>query len=436
MSVQVEKLEKNMAKLTIEVPAERLNKALNEAYLKTRGRIAVPGFRKGKAPRKVIERLYGAAAFYDDAANLIVPEAYEEAVKECGEEIVSRPAIDITQMEEGKPFIFTAEVAVKPEVTLGQYKGIEVETEPVEVTDEEAEQEVRSEQEKQGRDEAVTDRPVQNGDRITLDFDGSVDGVPFEGGKADDYPLTIGSGSFIPGFEEQLIGMQIGEEKDVVVTFPEQYQEASLAGKEAVFKCTVKGIRERQLPQLDDEFAQDAGYDNMDEMRESLRGKLLERKQKAADSAKEDAVITKIIENAQMDIPEAMIDWQVEQMLDDFRARVEQQGMKLEQYLSYLGTDRSGMAQQMRPQALRRIQSSLVLEAVSKAEAIEISQEKIDEELAKMAESYQMEVDKLKEMMGETELEQMKSDMAVQQAVELVRDSAVEVPKKQEEAAE
>ena len=428
MSVQLEKLANNMAKLTIEVSPERFEAAIEEVYKRNRSRIVVPGFRKGRAPRKMIEHAYGAGIFFEDAANLLIPEAYDEAVRECGETIVSRPSIDIVQIEAGKPFIFTAEAALKPEVELGEYKGLTVEVPKVSVTDEDVQKELDTQREKNSRMVDVTDRAVEQGDLIKLNFDGSVDGVPFEGGKAEDYPLTIGSGSFIPGFEEQLIGTAIGEEKDVTVTFPEDYHAEELKGKEAVFKCKVNSIQKKELPEADDEFAQDVSeFDTLEEYKEDIRRNLTESREADAKRMKETAVVEKIVENASMDIPEGMIDEQVSRMVEDFRRRVESQGMAMEQYLQYTGMDVTKLTESMRPEALKRIQNSLVLEAVAKAENIEISDERVDEEIAKMAEQYKMEADKLKEMMGEYEIAQMKEDLAVQAAVDFVRDSAVEV---------
>ena len=428
MSVQVEKLEKNMAKLTIEVPAEDFEAAIEKAYQKAKGKITVPGFRKGKAPRKMIEKLYGVGVFYEDAANIVIPEAYGKAAEECGEEIVSRPSVDITQIEAGKPFVFTAEVALKPEVTLGQYKGIEVEKKEIEVSEEEIQAAVDKERESNSRTIDVDDRAVEKGDMIKLDFDGSVDGVPFEGGKAQDYPLTIGSGSFIPGFEDQLIGAKIGEELDVNVTFPEDYQAENLKGKAAVFKCKVNEIKVKELPEADDEFAQDVSeFDTLAEYKEDIKNKLMAQKEADAKRAKENTVVEKIVENATMEIPDAMIDEQVRRMADDFTRRIESQGISVEQYMQFTGMDAEKMLEQMRPEAVKRIQNSLVLEAVAKAENIQISDEKLDEEIAKMAESYKMEADKLKELMGDYEKEQMKNDLAIRAAVELITEAAVEV---------
>ena len=427
MSLQVEKLEKNMAKLTIEASAEDFEKAIQKVYLKARGKINIPGFRKGKAPRKLIEKMYGTGVFYEDAANDLIPTAYAEALKDCDLEIVSRPEINVTQIEAGKPFIFTAEVAVKPEVTLGEYKGVEVEKSDVEVTEEDINKEVDKERENNSRTIDVDDRAVENGDIIKLDFDGSVDGVPFAGGKAENYTLTIGSGSFIPGFEDQLIGTKIGEDKDVTVTFPEDYHEKSLAGKEAVFKCKVNAISVKELPEADDEFASEVSeFETLAEYKEDIKKKLTEKKEKAARAKKEAQAIEKAVENATMEIPDAMIDTQVQSMMEDFARRMQSQGLSLEQYFQFTGMDVKKMHDQMKPEALKRIQNSLVLEAVAKAENIEISDEKVDEEIAKMAEAYKMEVEKLKDLIGESEKDQMKKDLAVQAAADLIADAAKE----------
>ena len=427
MSLQVEKLEKNMAKLTIEASAEDFEKAIQKVYLKARGRINIPGFRKGKAPRKLIEKMYGTGVFYEDAANDLIPTAYAEALKDCDLEIVSRPEINVTQIESGKPFIFTAEVAVKPEVTLGEYKGVEVEKSDVEVTDEDINKEVDKERENNSRTIDVDDRAVENGDIIKLDFDGSVDGVPFEGGKAENYTLTIGSGSFIPGFEDQLIGTKIGEDKDVTVTFPEDYHEKSLAGKEAVFKCKVNAITVKELPDADDEFASEVSeFETLAEYKEDIKKKLTEKKEKEARAKKEAQAVEKAVENATMEIPDAMIDTQVQSMMEDFARRMQSQGLSLEQYFQFTGMDAKKMHDQMKPEALKRIQNSLVLEAVAKAENIEISDEKVDEEIAKMAEAYKMEVEKLKGIIGDSERDQMKKDLAVQAAADLIADAAKE----------
>ena len=427
MSLQVEKLEKNMAKLTIEASAEDFEKAIQKVYLKARGRINILGFRKGKAPRKLIEKMYGTGVFYEDAANDLIPTAYAEALKDCDLEIVSRPEINVTQIESGKPFIFTAEVAVKPEVTLGEYKGVEVEKSNVEVTDEDINKEVDKERENNSRTIDVDDRAVESGDIIKLDFDGSVDGVPFAGGKAENYTLTIGSGSFIPGFEDQLIDTKIGEDKDVTVTFPEDYHEKSLAGKEAVFKCKVNAITVKELPDADDEFASEVSeFETLAEYKEDIKKKLTEKKEKEARAKKEAQAVEKAVENATMEIPDAMIDTQVQSMMEDFARRMQSQGLSLEQYFQFTGMDAKKMHDQMKPEALKRIQNSLVLEAVAKAENIEISDEKVDEEIAKMAEAYKMEVEKLKGIIGDSERDQMKKDLAVQAAADLIADAAKE----------
>lgn len=430
MSVQVEKLEKNMAKLTIEVSAEDFEAALEKAYQKNKGKIALPGFRKGKAPRKMIEKMYGVGVFYEDAANGIIPEAYAKAADECGEDIVSQPDINVTQIEKGKPFIFTAEVALKPAVTLGEYKGVEVEKTEVAVSEEEVDKEVDRERESNARELDIDDRAVENGDKIKLNFEGFVDGVPFEGGKGEDYPLTIGSGSFIPGFEEQLVGANIGEEVEVNVTFPEDYHAEDLKGKPAVFKCTVNEIKVKELPAADDEFAKDVSeFDTLAEYRDDIRAKLLDRKTQDAKREKENKVVAKAVENATMEIPDAMIDEQVRRMADDFTRRIESQGISVEQYMQFTGMTADKMLEQMRPEALKRIQNSLVLEAIAKAEDIQISDERLDEEIGKMAEQYKMETEKLKELMGDYEKEQMKNDLAIQAAVELITDAAKEVGK-------
>ena len=433
MSVTVEKLEKNMAKLTIEVSADELEKAIQAAYLKQKNRINIPGFRKGKAPRAMIEKMYGAGIFYEDAANALIPNAYSEALAECEETIVSQPSIDVVQLEKGKPFIFTAEVALKPEVTLGEYKGLEVPKSELEVTEEEVAGELRKEQESNSRTIDVDDRAVADGDKVTLDFEGFVDGEAFDGGKGTDYPLTIGSGAFIPGFEEQLVGAEIGKETEVNVTFPENYQAENLAGKPAVFKCTVKKIEVKELPELDDDFAKDVSeFDTLEEYKADIKKNLEEKKADAAKRAKEDAAVDAAIEKASMEIPDAMIDTQVSNMIEDFARRIQSQGLTMEQYLQFTGMTPAALQEQMKPQALKRIQSRLVLEKIAEVENIQISDEKLDEEIAQMAEMYKMEVEKLKEVLGDAEKEQMKKDMAVQEAVTLITEAAVEVEKTEE----
>ena len=428
MSLQVEKMEKNMAKLTIEVSAEDVEKAMQSAYQKAKGRISIPGFRKGKAPRKMIEQMYGKGVFLEDAVNALIPEHYSKALGECELEIVSQPKIDLVQTEPGKALIFTAEVAVKPEVTLGEYKGVEVPKSEIEVTDEEVDAEVKREQEKNSRTINVEDRAAQLNDIVTIDFEGSVDGVPFDGGQATEYPLTLGSNTFIPGFEDQLVGAKVGDDVDVKVTFPEEYQAKELAGKEAIFKCAVKKIEAKELPELDDDFAKDVSeFDTLAEYKEHVKTNLVEKKENEAKHAKEDAAVDKIIENAQMDIPEAMLETQCRQMLDDFSRRMQSQGLSMDQYFQFTGMTAEKMMEDMKPQALKRIQTRLVLEKVAEVENIQPTEEEVNEEISKMAEAYKMEADKLKELLGERELEQMKKDMAVQKAVTLVADAAKEV---------
>lgn len=427
MSLQVEKLEKNMVKLTIEATAEEFNTAIEKAYKKNRNKINVQGFRKGKAPRAMIEKMYGAGIFYEDAANFIIPDAYEKAAKESELEIVSQPNIDVTQIEAGKPFIFTAEVAVKPEVTLGEYKGIEVEKAAVEVTEEEITEEIDKVREQNSRTVTVEDRAVKDGDIVTIDFEGFVDGAAFEGGKGTDYPLAIGSHSFIDTFEEQLVGKNVGDDVDVNVTFPEEYQAPDLAGKAAVFKVKIKEIKVKELPELDDDFAQDVSeFETVAEYKDSVKAKILERKENAAKTAKEEAVMEKVIENAAMEIPDPMIETQTRQMADDFAQRMQAQGLTVQQYFQYTGMNAQQFLEQMKPQALKRIQSRLVLEAIAETEKIEATEEDLKAEIEKMASMYQMEVDKINELMGDAEKEQIKKDIAVQKAVDLVVEASVE----------
>ena len=421
MSLQVEKLEHNMAKLTVEVAAEDVEKALQAAYLKQRKQINIPGFRKGKVPRQMIEKMYGPEVFYDEAANNMIPDAYAKAYDESELDIVSQPKIEVVQMEKGKPFIFTAEVATKPEVTLGDYKGLKVDKVSTRVTQKEVDEEIEKERERNARTIEVTDRAVQDKDEVTLDFEGFVDGVAFEGGKGEDYPLTIGSGSFIPGFEEQLIGAEIDKEVEVNVTFPKEYHSEELAGKDATFKCTVHTIKAKELPELDDEFASEVSEcETMDAYRAEVKKDIKERKERTGKEKKENQAVDQAIENAQMDIPEAMIEFQVRQMADDFARRIQQQGLTVEQYFQFTGMTAEKMMEEMRPQAEKSIKTRLVLEAIVKAENIEVSDERVEEELTKMAEAYQMEVEKLKEFMGENEKKQIKEDLAVQEAITLL----------------
>ena len=427
MSLQVEKLEKNMAKLTIEASAEELEKAIESAYQKQKNKISIPGFRKGKVPRQIIEKMYGKEVFYEDAANALIPDAYEKALDECEEDIVSSPQIEVTQIEAGKPFIFTATVALKPEVKLGKYKGVKVDKVDIEVTEDEINEVIEKERDNNARNIAVEDRPVKDGDMTVIDFEGFVDGVAFDGGKGENYPLTIGSGTFIPGFEEQLIGAEIGKEVEVNVTFPEDYHADNLKGKAAVFKCTVKEIKEKELPEIDDEFASEVSeFDTLAEYKEDVKKNLQEKKEKEAKDAKEEAVIEAIIETAEMDIPEAMIETQQRQMVDEFAQRISMQGLAMEQYFQFTGTNYNQMVEQMKPQAEKRVKSRLVLEAVVDAEKIEVTDEEYDKEIETMAEVYQMEADKVKEMLGEKEAKNIRKDLAIRKAAEFVVENAKE----------
>lgn len=427
MSFKVEELGKSMVKLTIEVAAEEFEKAMETAYQKNKNKLSVQGFRKGKAPRAMIEKMYGAGIFYEDAANELIPDAYEKAAVESGLDIVSRPEIDLVQVEKGKEFIFTAEVAVKPEVTLGEYKGVEVEKAEVAVADEEIDAELARVREQNARILSVEDRPVADGDEVVIDFEGFVDGVAFAGGKGEDYKLVIGSHSFIDTFEEQLIGKNIGDDVEVNVTFPTEYHAEELAGKPAMFKVKVKAITAKELPELDDEFAVDVSeFDTLAEYKEDIKKNLLEKKEKEAKFAKEDAVVDKIIEGATMEIPDAMIDTQTRQMAEEYAQRLQMQGLNLEQYFKFTGMNANSFMENLKPQALKRIQCRLVLEAVVKAENIAVSEEELDKEFETMAQNYRMEKDKLVELVGEKEKEQIKMDIAVQKAVDFVRDAAKE----------
>ena len=427
MSVQVEKLEKSMAKLTITVEAAKFDAAVDSAYQKNKGKIALPGFRKGKAPRAMIEKMYGTGVFFEDAANELIPEAYETAAKESELEIVAQPEIEVTQMEKGTDFIFTATVAIKPEVTLGDYKGIEVEKKEAEVSEEEITAEIDKAREANSRLITIEDRATEDGDTVIIDFDGYVDGKQFEGGYAEDYTLVLGSHSFIDNFEDQLVGKNLGEDVEVNVTFPEEYHVDELKGKPALFKVKIKEIQKKELPELDDDFAQDiSDFDTLDEYKADVEKKILENKENQIKREQEDQIIEKIIENAQMEIPQQMIAAQTRQMTQEFAQRLQSQGLSLEQYMQFTGLTPQKMMEDLEPQALKRIQSRLVLEAVVAAENIEASDEEIDKELENMASMYQMEIDKLKELIGDDEKKQIGMDLAVQKAVEFVVKEAVE----------
>ena len=440
MSVQVENLEKNMAKLTIEVAAEEVEKALQAAYMKEKGKISIPGFRKGKVPRQMIEKMYGPAVFYEDAANTLIQDNYPSAVDESGIDIVSRPTIDVVQIEKGKSFIFTAEVAVRPEVKLGKYLGVQVTKIDTSVSDDEVAAELEKEREKNARTVTVTDRPVQNGDTAVIDFEGFVDGVAFEGGKGENHPLEIGSHSFIDTFEDQLVGKNAGDEVDVNVTFPEQYQAAELAGKPALFKVKIHEVKAKELPELNDEFAQDASeFDTLEEYKADLKKRLEEQKETEAKRTKEDEAIQKIIDKSSMEIPEAMLDTQCENMINEFAQRIAQSGLSMEQYMQFSGLTLDKLKEQVRPEAETRIKSSLVLEQIAKDENIEVTDEEIDAEVEKMAAAYGMEADKLKEYMGDSEKESIARDLKVTKAVDLIMENVKERAKaktKKEKEAE
>ena len=434
MSVSVEKLEKSMVRLTIEVGAEDFDKAINRVYNRQKNRMNVPGFRRGKTPRKVLEKMYGAAIFYEDAANDVINSSYPDAAKESGEDIVSNPEINVTQIEAGKPFIYTAEVAVRPPVSLGKYKGVEVDKQDITVSEEEIDADIRREQEKNAVKNEITDRPVQDGDDIELDFEGFKDGVAFEGGRGLNYPLTIGSGSFIPGFEEQLIGANIGEELEVHVTFPEEYQSEELAGQPAVFKCTVKKIIEKILPELDDEFADEVSeFSTMAEYREDVRKKITERKERAAQTAKENQAVEKVIADSHVDIPEAMLKTQQEEMIRELEQQLMSQGISMDGYMQYLQTNREAMLENMKSDAEQRILYRLVVEAVAKAENIEATEEDYEARLQEMAEIYRRDIENIRTMFADRK-DSLMEDLAVQKAITFIADNAVEVEKKEEPA--
>ena len=424
----VEKLEKSQVAVTVEVTAEEFEAAVQKAYLKMRNKISVPGFRPGKAPRKMIEKLYGEGVFYSDAVDAALPEAYTQAIGSSGLDVVGYPEVEIVDDQIGKDgFTFKATVAVYPEVELGQYKGVSAVKEEVKVTADDVKERLNQMAEREARLVSV-DRKVKKGDTAVIDFEGFDNGVAFEGGKGEDYPLTIGSDAFIPGFEDQLIGAEKGAEVEVKVQFPAEYHAEDLAGKPAVFKVTVKEIKAKELPALDDDFAQDVSeFNTLEEYKADVRKKLEEKKEAAAKEAKEEAAIAKAIENAQMDIPEAMIDTQTRQMMDEFASRLQQQGLALQQYYQFTGMDNDKLAEQMKPNALKRIQTRLVLEAVVKAEDIKATEEEYKAEVEKLAKMYQMETEKLEQLIGEAEAETMKEDIAVQKAADLIRDTAKEV---------
>ncbi len=427
MSVQVETLEKNMAKLTVELPEDLLEKALQSAYLSQKNKISIPGFRKGKVPRAMVEKMFGPEIFFEDAANQLIREHYNEAADESGLDIVSRATIDIVQIEKGKPFIFTAEVAVKPEVSLGEYKGVAVTKADITVTDEEIDETVERERNNNARVITVEGRAIEEGDTAVIDYEGFVDGVPFEGGKDENHALEIGSHSFIDTFEDQLVGKNSGDELEVNVTFPEEYHAVELAGKPAVFKVKIKEVTTKEYPELDDEFAQDVSeFDTLAEYKEDVRKSLAKQKEDAAKRTQEDEAVQKIVENSSMELPEPMIEMQVDVMIDEFAQRIAQQGLSFEQYMQFSGTTPEKLKEQVRPDAIKRIQGSLVLEQIVKEENIEASEEEVEAEIQKMADAYGMETDKIREVMGDSERESMKKDIALQKAVEFIMEHSVE----------
>ena len=437
MSVQVEKLENSTVKLTIEVPAEQFDAAMQDVYNRQKKNISIPGFRKGKVPRQMVERMYGPEVFYDDAANQIMPQAYSDAAKESGEDIMSRPTVDIVQIEKGKPFIFTAEVAVRPDVKLGEYKGVEVTKIDTEVSDEEVETELNNERERNARTITVEDRAIQSGDTAVIDFEGFADGKAFEGGKGENHNLEIGSGSFIPGFEDQLIGKNSGDEVEVNVTFPEDYHAEDLKGKDAVFKVKIHEVKAKELPEADDEFAQDVSeFDTIAEYRDSIRKKLEDRKADMAKNEQKQEAIDKIVEASEMELPDSIVLTRADEIINQFAQQLAQQGLSMDQYMQYAGTDIDQLRDSVRPEAVTRIKNQLVIDAIAKAENIEITDAEVEEELKKMAEMYNMELDKLKGYMTEEETENMKLDLASQKALDLVYDNAVFVDAPEEEKTE
>ncbi len=427
MSYKIEKLENSMAKLTIEVPFEEFDKAIDKAYQKNKNKMSIPGFRKGKAPRAIIEKMYGKEIFFEDAANIVIPDAYADTYDECEEEIVSAPKVEVVQLEAGKPFIFTATVALKPEIKLGKYKGVKIDKIDTAVTDDEVNAAIEKERENSARTINVEDRPVQDKDQTIIDFEGFVDGVAFAGGKGENYPLTIGSGTFIPGFEDQLIGAKIGEEKEVKVTFPEDYHAEDLKGKEAVFKCTVKEIKEKELPELNDEFASEVSeYETFDEYKAATLKNLQDKKTEDAKSKKEDAVISAIVADSEINIPDAMLETEKQQMVQDFARNIQAQGLSMDQYFKFTGMTAEKLMEQVGPNAEKRIKSTLVLENVAKAEKLEASDEDVENEYKRMAEAYKMEVDKIKEIIGENGLKDLKKDLVLKKAIDFVVDHAKE----------
>ena len=435
MSVQVENLEKNMVKLTIEVPADKVEEAIRKAYNKQKGKISIHGFRKGKVPQNIIEKMYGPEVFYEEASDILIEDSYSDALDECGEEIVSRPSIEIVQIEKGKPFIYTAEAAKRPEVKLGKYKGVSVTKVDTTVTDAEVEEAVEKERNRNARSITDENRIIENGDTAVIDFEGFLDSEAFEGGKGENHPLEIGSGSFIPGFEEQLIGKKAGDETDVNVTFPDDYHAEDLAGKAVVFKVKIHEVRYKELPELNDEFAQDVSeFDTLSEYKEEVKKNLTKNKEDEAKRQKEDEAIEKIIETSEMDIPAAMIETQIDSMMREFASRMQMQGLNMKQYMQYTGQTTDMMRDQMREEAENRIKSSLVLEQIVKDEGIEITDEEVDEKIREMADNYKMEFDELKKMYGDSQAETLKRELGIEKAIDIILDNAKETAAKKKSA--
>ena len=436
MSVTVENLEKSMAKLTVEVSAEEFEKAMQQAYMRQKKDISIPGFRKGKVPRVMIEKMYGPGVFYEDAANIVMPGAYEEAAKESGLDITSSPEIDVTQIEKGKPFIFTATVALRPEVVLGDYKGVEVPRTDVTVTDEDVEKELKREQEKNSRQVTLDDEAAADGDTVTMDYVGTIDGEAFEGGTAEAADLTLGSGTFIPGFEEQLVGVKAGETKEVKVTFPEDYHAEELKGKDAVFTCNIIKISRKELPELNDEFAQDVSeFDTLEEYKEDLRKNLQKQRENVAKQNRRDNAVSRAAQNATIEIPEAMLNTRAEQSVNNFARQLASQGMSLDQYMQFTGSNMEMMREQVKPQTEIQIRNELVLDEVAKAENIEVTDDEILAEVEEMAKAYGMDFEKMKEVLTDEEKENFRKDLAARKAMDLIADAAVEVDMPEEEAA-
>lgn len=425
MSVKTEEVEKNLSKITFEVSCEDFQKAIDRAYKKNAGKFNIPGFRKGKAPKAIIEKYYTEAVFYDDAINDVLPDAYEAAVKESGLDVVAKPEIDVEEIKKGEPVVFTALVTTKPEVKLGEYKGIEIDKVDYTVSEEDIDKDINATQMKNARMIEVDDRAVENGDIVKLDFDGSVDGVPFDGGKGEGYELEIGSNTFIPGFEEQLVGVKIGENKDVKVTFPKDYHAAELAGKDAVFACVVHEIKVRELPELDDDFASEVSeFDTMDEFRADVKKRLEEQAANRAKAETENAVLEKVTENAEVDVPEAMVEGQIDAMLNDFSQRLAYQGMNLETYMQYTGQTMDNMREQFKERANKQVLTSLVIEAIAKAEGIEANDEEVEMQLVDMSKKYNMELDKLKELLSDAEKENIKKDLSMSKTIDMLVNNA------------